>query len=320
MQIESNIQEIYDRFMRARQDTQPHCVTPKKADAFRNAMLGLLVADAAGVPFECGWRDQYSVSDMVGYEPSMPGYHEQAIPIGTWSDDGSLTLATLDSHRVCGGWDSADLLQRFCSWFYEDRYVPQGQKRFGEGKVTVRAFENFRAGLPADSCGVAEETALGNGSLMRILPLAFFPHTTADIARVSSLTHAAKTCAMACVCYIEIAERLLAGADKTDAVRAQDWPQSAAFARMAAIDTLSRDEILSSGNVIETLEAVLWCFLTTDNYRDCILTAINLGRDTDTIAAIAGGLAGFYYDGEAGIPAQWIKNLQPGYEQYVFTE
>lgn len=317
MQIENNIQDIYAAFMRSRGDTSPHCVTPKQPQAFRDAILGLVVGDAAGVPFECGWRDQYTVRDMVGYEVGMPGYHETPIPIGTWSDDSALTFATIDSYRACGRWDSTDLLTRFCGWFYDDRYVPQGQKRFGEGKVTVRAFENFRAGKPADVCGVAEETALGNGSLMRILPMAFFSHTTADIARVSSLTHASKTCVMACVCYIEIAERLLAGANKFDAVRAQDWPQSEAFRRMSAIHTLSRDEILSSGNVIETLEAVLWCFLTTDSYRDCILTAINLGRDTDTIAAIVGGLAGFYYRGEAGIPPQWIANLQPGFEDYL---
>ena len=69
--------------------------------------------------------------------------------------------------------------------------------------------------------------------------------------------------------------------------------------------------------MIETLEAALWCFLTTENYRDCIIKAVNLGRDTDTVAAVAGGLAGMYYQGEKGIPAEWIRNLQPGYEKYL---
>lgn len=316
MQTE-NIQEVFERFMRARADSAAHCVTPARDGMFRDAILGVLVGDAVGVPFECGWRDQYTVTDMVGYEPWMPGYHEEVIPIGTWSDDSALTFATIDSYRACGKWDSADLLKRFCDWFYHDAYVPQGQTRFGEGKVTVRALENFRSGVSADECGVADETKLGNGSLMRILPLAFYPHTAADIARVSSVTHAAKTCAMACVCYVEIAERLIAGADKFDAVRAQDWPQCAAFGRMAQIETLPRDEIKSSGHVIETLEAALWCLLTTDNYRDCILTAVNLGRDTDTVAAVAGGLAGMVYRGENGIPQKWIENLQPGYETFV---
>lgn len=280
-------------------------------------MLGLVVADAVGVPFECGWRDQYEVTEMVGFEPGMPGYHAAAIPVGSWSDDSSLTFATVDSYRVCGAWNSADLLKRFCAWFYDDAYVPQGQKRFGEGKVTVSALEKFRAGVDADECGVREETALGNGSLMRILPLALNPHTAADVARVSSLTHAAPLCAMSCVCYVEIAERLLAGEDKLAAVRAQEWPEHEAFARMPHIETLPRDEIKSSGHVIETLEAALWCLLTTDNYRDCILTAVNLGRDTDTVAAVAGGLAGLYYQGEKGVPSEWIEKLQPGYETYL---
>ena len=317
MQTEKSIQEIFETFMQSRKDAAPHCVTPVREGMFRDAMLGVVVGDAVGVPFECGWRDQYTVDDMVGYEPWMPGYHETIIPIGTWSDDSALTFATLDSYHACGKWDSADLLKRFCDWLYDDAYVPAGQTRFGEGKVTVCALENFRAGVPADECGVADETRLGNGSLMRILPLAFYPHTTADIARVSAVTHAAKNCVMACVCYVEIAERLIAGADKFDAVHAQEWPQSEAFGRMAAIETLPRDEIKSSGHVIETLEASLWCFLTTDNYRDCILKAVNLGRDTDTIAAIAGGLAGMYYQGEDGIPKAWIKNLQTGYEKYT---
>ena len=312
-----NIREIFEKSMCSRQDVAPHCVTPKREGMFHDAILGLVVADAVGVPFECGWRDQYSVTDMVGYETGMPGYHEEPIPIGTWSDDSALTFATIDSYRSCGKWDDADLLKRFCDWFYNDVYVPAGQKRFGEGKVTVKALENFRAGVPADKCGVADETKLGNGSLMRILPLAFYPHTTADVVRVSSVTHAAKNCALACVCYVEIAERLIAGADKFDAVRAQEWPKNEAFSRMATIETLPRDEIKSSGHVIETLEAALWCFLTTDNYRDCILKAVNLGRDTDTVAAVAGGLAGMYYEGNDGIPAKWIDNLQAGYEKYL---
>ena len=312
-----NVQEIYENFMKSRRDDAPHCVTPSRSGMFRDAILGVTVGDAVGVPFECGWRDQYSVTDMVAYEPWMPGYHEELIPIGTWSDDSCLTFATIDSYRSCGKWDSGDLLKRFCDWYYEGVYVPQGQKRFGEGKVTVQSLENYRSGIPADECGVKDETRLGNGSLMRILPMAFYPHTAEDIARVSAVTHAAKNCIMACVCYVEIAERLITGADKFDAVHAQAWPQGETFSRMATIETLSRDEIKSSGHVIETLEAALWCFLTTDNYRDCILTAVNLGRDTDTVAAVAGGLAGMYYQGEDGVPAQWIKNLQPGYEKYL---
>ena len=317
MPTESCSWEAYEAFMRSRAESEPHCVPPRRREMFRNAMLGVITADAVGVPFECGWRDQYTVADMVGFVPGMPGYHAAAIPVGSWSDDSALTLATLDSFRACGTWNREDLLRRFCAWFYDDAYVPRGQKRFGEGKITVRAFEAFRAGTPADECGVTDETAQGNGSLMRILPLAFYPHTAADVARVSALTHANPLCRMACVCYVEIAERLMAGMDKREAVRAQDWPQDERFARMTRLEALPRDEIKSSGYVIDTLEAALWCLLTTDSYRDCVLKAVNLGRDTDTVAAVAGGLAGIVYEGEAGVPAQWVQALQPGYEAYI---
>ena len=289
----------------------------ENGDLFRSAILGLVVGDAVGVPFECGWRDRYSVSDMVGFEVGMPGYHRAPIPVGTWSDDSALTFATIDSLRACGGIDPDDLLRRFCAWFYDDAYCPAGQRRFGEGKVTVSALENYRSGIPAERCGIAADTALGNGSLMRILPLAFIPCSDEDVAQVSALTHANPICQAACICYVQIARNLISGMGKEEAVRAVRWPKTDAFSRLPSIAALSRDEILSSGNVIETLEAALWCFLTTDNYRDCILTAVNLGRDTDTIAAVVGGLAGMYYTGEKGIPKAWIENLRSGYETYL---
>lgn len=293
-----------------------------KKQLFYDGIIGLAVADAAGVPFECGWRDQYVVTDMVGYEKGMPGYHEEPIPVGSWSDDSALTFATIDSYRRCGKLDSEDLMRSFCSWFYDNKYVPDGQTRFGEGKITVRAFEKFLSGTPADECGCDEETALGNGSLMRILPLAFFPHTVEDTVRVASLTHANKLGLMACICYLQIAEKLIAGAGLDEAVKSVKWPEIEEFSRMADIASYPRDEIRSSGHVLETLEAALWCLLKTDNYRDCVLVAINLGRDTDTVAAVAGGLAGIYYGTDSeknkgAVPSEWIGRLQPGYEKYI---
>ena len=333
----AKICEAYKAFISERSGREPYKPKPGNAnglDLFYDAMIGLAVADAAGVPFECGWRDQYEVTDMVGFEPGMAGYHKEAIPVGSWSDDSALTFATIDSYRRCGRFDSDDLMRSFCSWFYDNKYVPEGQTRFGEGKITVRAFEKFRSGTPADECGVDEETALGNGSLMRILPLAFYPHTVEDVVRIAALTHANKLGLMACVCYVEIAERLIEGKSLQEAVSSVKWPEVEEFSRMPVIGACFRDEIRSSGHVIETLEAALWCLLTTDNYRDCVLKAINLGRDTDTVAAVAGGLAGICYgtqrdedkryictprnyDSDRAVPLEWIKRLQPGYEKYV---
>ena len=73
-------------------------------------------------------------------------------------------------------------------------------------------------------------------------------------------------------------------------------------------DKLTTDDIKSTGYVVDTLEAALWCVLTTNNYRDCVLKAVNLGDDTDTVAAIAGGLAGALY-GYDNIPVEWRNTL-----------
>ena len=321
-----NIQEIYRDFRVHRAWYEEFLANPPTGSArtreeiYHDAILGLVVGDADGVPFESGWRDTYTVKDMVGYEPGMPGYHDTPIPIGSWSDDSCLTFATIDHLRNRFVPNTEDLMQRFCAWYADNAYTPLGQKRFGEGKTTVRAIQAFQTGTPADKCGADEDTALGNGSLMRILPLAFYPHKLSEVAKISAVTHAHPLAMMACVCYIEIADKLIEGKEKHDAVREIQWPQCEAFARMAKIETLPRDEIKSSCHVIETLEAALWCFLTTDNYRDCILTAVNLGRDTDTVAAVAGGLAGIYYSGKKGIPKKWIEKLQPGYETFVHFE
>lgn len=320
MPTETNIQEVFELFMRSRQDSVPHCVTPARDGMYRDAILGVVVGDAVGVPFESGWRDTYTATDMTDVAHGASTCHKEPLPIGTWSDDSCLTFATIDHLRKHRTTDTEDLMLRFCAWYYGNSYTPQGQKRFGEGKTTVRALEAFKSGMPADRCGSADDTATRNGSLMRILPLAFYPHSADEIAKISAVTHAHPLAIMACICYVEIAENLIGGKEKLAAVREIRWPQCEAFSRMAAISEYTRDEIRSSANVIETLEAALWCFLTTDNYRDCILTAVNLGRDTDTVAAIAGGLAGMYYQGDNGIPTQWIENLQPGYEEYIRFE
>lgn len=320
------INAAYARFREQREWNEPHMAVPPQGcgrtreEIFHDAILGLVVGDAVGVPYESAWRDSYTAADMVAVGQGASTCHHGPIPCGSWSDDSCMTFATVDHLRSCDVSDTEDLMRRFCAWFEADAYTPKGQKRFGEGRTTTRALQTFRSGTPADACGLAEETALGNGSLMRILPLAFFGHSPQQVAQISAVTHAHPLAVMACVCYIEVAEKLIEGKDKADAVREIRWPDCGAFARMATIETCSRDEIKSSCHVIETLEAALWCLLTTQNYRDCILTAVNLGRDTDTVAAVAGGLAGICYAGEKGIPAQWIEKLQPGYEDYIRPE
>ncbi len=270
-------------------------------------ILGLVVGDALGVPVEFQKRGAFRVTDMTGY-----GTYNQ--PPGTWSDDSSLTLATLESLGRLGRIDPEDIMQNFVLWLEEGKFTPYGEV-FDVGVGTRRAILRYADGTDAQACGGTSHMDNGNGALMRILPLAFLPHTPQEVRQVGRLTHAHEISQTACGLYIHLAEILLTGMPLQDAMAslAQLSPvtQTEEFRRIAWIGRLSRDEIRSSGYVVDTLEAALWCLWTTGNYRDCVLAAVNLGEDTDTVAAVAGGIAGLYYGtgGANGIPEEWMRQI-----------
>lgn len=245
-------------------------------------VVGAAVADAVGVPYEFKVRDTFRCEDMVGY-----GTHHQ--PAGTWSDDTAMMLATADSIRRCkGAIDADDIAQAFQDWFNEGAYTPDGEV-FDYG-ITVS--EALRTGH-----GCTGEYSNGNGSLMRIAPLAFTDATDDEIRAVSAITHAHKISCEACVRFV----RLLRQA-------AQDPIRVKADLTGRFADT-NRSDIDSGGFVLATEKAALWCFATTDSYRDCVLTAVNLGRDTDTTACVAGALAGLVY-GIEGIDEKWLSTMR----------
>ena len=268
-----------------------------------NAMMGLIVADALGVPFEFKSRDSFKVNDMVGH-----GTYDQ--PEGTWSDDSTMAIATIISYVEKGCLDYEDLMSRFNDWYLNGEYTPYGDC-FDIGGATRMAIARYSSGTEPLKCGGTGEYDNGNGSLMRILPLAFIPHSEKDIYELSAITHAHEISVRACSIYLSVVEKLIDGADKREAFLCIKDKCSGAFARLPVIDTLNRDSIKSSGYVIDTIEAAFWCFLTTDSYRDCVIKAVELGSDTDTVAAVAGGLAGVYYGvgGDKGIPSMWIGKL-----------
>lgn len=270
-----------------------------------DGIIGLVVGDALGVPFEFKQRDTFKCTDMVGY-----GTYNQ--PAGTWSDDSSLTLATVESLAKAGNIIPSDIMKNFCKWFYANEFTPHG-KVFDVGNTTKIAISTyFNTTTPADRCGGSGYMDNGNGSLMRILPLAFVTPKDDDIFTISALTHAHIISMTACVIYITIAINLLHNVPIDEAIKyGCNFTDIVEFDRLDRLKYLSRDDIRSTGYVVDTLEAALWCFLNTDSYKDCVLEAVNLGGDTDTIAAVAGGLAGIYYGvgGEKGIPEEWINQI-----------
>ena len=287
-----------------------------------DGMYGLCIGDAVGVPAEFISRSElaeHPIIDMTGY-----GTHYQRP--GTWSDDSSLALCTLDS--LAGGIDYLDMMDRFRSWVELGMYTPYG-KVFDIGLATDQAIDQYIRDVPVLQCGGTDEYNNGNGSLMRILPLAFYfkakqisygqaMEITAD---VSSLTHAHLRSKMACQIYITIALHLLEGqslehgikeglAEAKDFCTQRSLVEASHFQRIFRDDFASTpvDEINSTGYVVDTLEAAIWCLLNTKSYKECILKAVNLGDDTDTTASVAGGLAGIVYT-RARMPENWIQDL-----------
>ena len=260
-----------------------------------DAILGLAIGDALGVPYEFKQRGSFTCTDMVGH-----GTHDQ--PAGTWSDDTSMTLATLDSLKNNNGKVVTDDIRRnFNDWLGHGDYTADGEV-FDAGITTCTALRN---GKPA-----VGEWDNGNGSLMRILPLAFVDCTDDEIRAVSAITHGHWISEEACVIYVHVAKRLLAGEDISSIIPTLNYEKP--FDRLKFINNLDISQIKSSGYVVDTLEAALWAVSHEGDweksFRGDILAAVNLGKDTDTVGAVAGGLAGIIY----GLDdvSDWVDQLR----------
>ena len=291
----------------------------------KNILLGVAVGDALGVPYEFLSREQMGenpATDMVGY-----GTHFQ--PPGTWSDDTSMTLCLAET--IEEGYSLEKLASKFIKWRNE-AYLTAHNEVFDIGITTNEAISRLENIMATDKNFEklkydSYEQENGNGSLMRILPLLMvikgkpIEEQFEFVWQNSALTHRHIRAGMSCMIYLNFAEHLHNGLDKFEAYRNTkndikelwtdiDFPyeEQMFFDRIIEDDIakLKRNEIQSRGYVIHSLEASFWTFLNNDNYKNTVLTAVNLGNDTDTTSAIAGGLAGLYC-GIEGIPVGWIK-------------
>lgn len=293
-----------------------------------DAIWGHCVGDAMGLPVEFSSRASLRANPVVS--PRAFGTFHQ--PAGTWSDDTSLSLGLLDSLRR--GLDYIDIMRNFSVWLNQGEFTPHGET-FDVGRSTQEAIRRFDWGIPPLSCGGSTEQDNGNGALMRILPTLFYLRANfgagftgnkaamSTLHNVCALTHAHPRSHVACGIYLSIADQLFGGLPAGEAVstglteacryyagQQAFIPEIRYFWRLRekGFDRLPENDIHSSGYVVDTLEAAIWCLLTTNSYRDCILRAVNLGEDTDTVAAVAGGLAGLLY-GRAGIPTDWMAGI-----------
>lgn len=260
-------------------------------NTLRAAVYGLIVGDALGLPVEFKERGSFCIEGMTGFGT----YHQ---PPGTWSDDSSMTLATCDSIREKGRLDLADLRRRFENWLFHGAYCA-GEQLFDYGQTTYEAL----------TCGhgLSDFWSNGNGSLMRIIPLAFLDVNDSDIDAVSALTHAHALSKEACRIYISVARGLLGGRELPYILK--EVEVSNHFFRLKELARMPESQISSSGFVVHTLQASLWCLLQTDSFSEAVLKAVNLGDDSDTTGAVTGALAGIIYGYDA-IPDDWVKTIR----------
>ena len=288
----------------------------------KSVVIGSAVADALGVPAEFKSREALLENPVT----DMQGYGTYPVPAGSWSDDTSMALCALEVMANKKEIDFNAIMDNFVKWYYEGEFTPTGVT-FDAGNTCVEAILNYASsGVSPVFCGPRDEYSNGNGSLMRIHPFVLFgifkglslAERTELIKNASALTHGHERTALACLIYMHILEELLAKPTKKSIENGLDLAV-ARFCNNKEITHYARifkdgfakipeNEIMSGGYVVETLEAALWCLLNTETYEECVLKAVNLGRDTDTTAAVAGALAGALYGYDA-IPKSWKSAL-----------
>jgi ADP-ribosylglycohydrolase len=290
-------------------------------ERLEGAVYGHLCGDALGVPYE------FLPADRIGeVEWTGGGSHDQ--PAGTWSDDGALMLALLDS-LLSVGFDPADQGRRAVAWRDEGAYAPGGLV-FDVGVSTTAALHELRSGTPAEAAGAVE--AKGNGSLMRILPLPLVLREVPDpellemAFRASRVTHGSAEAQLACGFYALIVRRLLEGDDDRAAILSQ--ARAGLREHLRARGLTGSKEAPSPGQALVALEAFeawsdrggrgrvvdsFWsawdAFAGASDYVSAVTAAVRYGHDTDTTAAIAGGLAGAAFGIEA-VPTAWQRGLR----------
>ncbi|MDE2999652.1 MAG: ADP-ribosylglycohydrolase family protein [Gemmatimonadota bacterium] len=276
-------------------------------DRARGALVGLALGDALGTTLEFASRDSKPrVTDLVGGGPF-------GLAAGEWTDDTSMALCLAESLLERGGLDVHDLMVRFLRWREEGHNSVTGVC-FDIGNATDAALRSFRAtGKPLS--GSTDPRSAGNGSLMRLSPVAirwWHDHAKATAAArlQSRTTHGAAQAVEACALFVELLIEAIAGAPKETVMRARDWTGDRLVADVAAGSwrAKERDDISSSGYVVHTLEAALWCVDRSASVEDALILAANLAGDADTVAAVTGQLAGALW-GMSGAPAGWLDKL-----------
>jgi ADP-ribosylglycohydrolase len=292
---------------------------PTLRERLEGGVLGLLIGDALGVPYEFHDPSDLPATAEIEFTPPANFRRSHAgTPPGTWSDDGAHALALLASLLEHDHLNLHDFAMRLVAW-YETGYMAVGGQVFDVGIQTSRAIRRLMAGTPAQEAGRSDEQALGNGSLMRVLPLALW-HRGEDAALVadahhqSLVTHAHLRSQVCCALYClwarytlqDVPDPWSAAVTKLRTIYGGDSPAYAELEWSIRPDDLAEGH--GSGYVVDCLRSARWA-VQAGSYEHVVKAAIELGHDTDTTACVAGGIAGIR-DGVNAIPERWRSSLR----------
>jgi len=292
-------------------------MTNKIQDMILGGLWGAIIGDALGVPVEFKSREEVRRNPIAG----MRGYGTFSLPPGSWSDDSSLLLCSVES--LLDGFDTEKMGKLFIRWLNEGYWTPHGDT-FDVGNSTMSSIRRMMKGVSPEQSGGRGENDNGNGSLMRILPVGIFfanhpvEELLSAVHRASSLTHRHPRTLMACGLYCLMVRFLLEGSSPEEAYKYAIEQAMIHYSKLpfaeehghfdrifsGLMGSVPETAIKSGGYVIHTLEASIWCLLTTSSFQEAVLKAVNLGEDTDTTGCVTGGLAGLCY-GLKGIPKEW---------------
>lgn len=295
-------------------------------DRYRGCLLGLAVGDALGTTLEFKSPGSFEpIDDMVGGGPF------NLVP-GEWTDDTSMALCLAESLVSCQGMDLADQMQRYRRW-YREGYLSSTGICFDIGNTVRSALHRFeQTGDPIS--GSTDPYSAGNGSIMRLAPVAMFfvkdmQASIKNSAKSSLTTHGTRTAVDACRYFGSLVTGALNGISKDTLLSEEYFSDDEHLAREIAeiargsFKEKEPPEIMGTGYVVKSLEAALWAFNRSDSFESGCLMAVNLGDDADTTGAVYGQIAGAYY-GEAGLPENWLaqialKDLIRSFADQIYT-
>lgn len=285
-------------------------------DRIYNSLMGFVIGDAVGVPIEFMDKDEIAKLQLDDYVET----YRSNQPIGSWSDDSSLTLCLVETINE-NGLNFNLYSKKMIKWLFEN-YMTPNNKAFGIGRGTFFSIGKLQDGVSYKESGEKSINSNGNGSLMRIIPLVFYINPNDEsrfeiVETCSAITHAHDISKISCCIYTEYFWQLMKTQDKIKAYNKMQEIIKKQYSQnqyITSFDSILNNNIYDvdynqlsgSGYVITTLENVLYCFINGNSYKDCVIKALKIGGDTDTNAAITGGLAGYFYN---EINEKWLEKL-----------